>query len=256
MLFVIVAALAFSMLGCGGITPPPTPAAGLYVGTAQIQGVENTFQAIILPDGSLFASYNSDTQGFGTVVSGPMTVTDGNSSSTYASSVGIFTAGDLYPATGTFFATEQGLELEGTVSIPSENVTWTFGADVPAATAYTYNEPAQLSEIVGTWQAGDWTPGYNNGDNIARFGLQIDTSGAFSNTPQSPQSCNYNGSLTPDPSHNFYNVSVTYSGSCSAQTFTGTGVVTNSASPAGAKQLQVVLYYGEGFIVDYVPPAP
>jgi hypothetical protein len=230
----------------------------MYVGTAQIQGVQNTFQAIILPSGLLFATYNSATQGFGTVVSGPMTVTDGGSSSVYTSTVDIFGAGSgsLYGTTGTFFATYQGVELEGTVSIPSQNVTWTFGSEIPASTSYTYKTPAQLSEIVGTWQAGAWIPGYNRNDNIAEFGLQINTSGAFSNTPQSPQSCNYDGTLTPDPSHNFYNVSLSYSGSCPSATMTGAGVVTTSTSQAAAKQLQVVLDDGEGFIVNYVPPAP
>jgi hypothetical protein len=247
----IIAATAILMASCGGISTPPSPTQGLYVGTAEIGGVQNTFQAIILPNGLLYASYNSTTQGFGTVASGQITVAGGN----YTSNLNILTPGALYQTTGAMVANQQGTVLEGTVNVPTQNTAWSFGGSVPASTSYLYNTPAQLSAVAGAWQAGLWTTGYNRNDNVARSGLQVNGSGAFSNAQQSPQTCNYNGTFTPDATHNFYNVSLTYSGSCPSETMTGVGVVTITNTQTGAKQLQVVLNDGEGFIVNYVPPA-
>jgi hypothetical protein len=244
-------AIVVGTVGCGGISSSSSPAQGFYVGTAVIGGVQNVFDAILLPNGQLFALYDSATQGFGTF-NGQGATTDGNY---IISNLGILPPGAVFEGVGSLEGTQQGSELEGSVTIPAENLKWGFYAQPPASTSYIYNTPGQLTAVAGKWKAGLWTTSGNYGSgygtaSIGESGLQIDQTGSFS-SGQAPDTCNYSGSLTPDSAHNFYDVSVTYSGSCPTLQLIGVGVVTVSNPLTGTKQLQVVLNDGEGFVASY-----
>ncbi len=217
-----VAAIAASvslLVACGGggggtaSTPSPqiAKAEGVYAGTLISNGTTGVFSSVILEDDTIWAIYGVAGTGGSTIVQG-FVAASGTSTNGAYSATGKdygFTGGILNTtATATY---TPGVSITGTVSTGGS-----FSGTTANVTGYTYNTPAQVSSIVGSW-SGSSLFGNATSVNIAASGAYSGTSGA----------CAISGTLTPRASgKNIFNV--TY-----ANGVTGCGVPNLSAQGIG-----------------------
>jgi len=217
-------ALLLALAACGGgsgssnsnsnsttTTAQATPGAaqGVYSGTTS---ANYAFQGIVLPNDRLYAIYGTkSTSGFlvyGLMIGQGTSMSNGKFNGTYTD---YYYTGTVYP--GTLAATYvAGASLGGSYS--ENGTTYNINATPMASTDFNYNTPASLSQIAGTWSgtALDATSGT----------FTVNANGSFSG---SVQGCSITGSLTPDTTKNFFNVTMTFGPSpCASASQTATGI--------------------------------
>jgi len=212
------------------IPAPVLRVEGAYFGTlGASDGGRSAFQLLVLPEGDFFAIYG-DTSATGLAVRGYI---HGNQQTTG-------------PGAWTGSGQEFGIESPGDVELkatyaPDAGVAGTMvGADgyvarfngtaIPTST-FDYNRPAQLSSIVGTWAMA--TP-YDQ-----RATLAIGKDSALTGTVDG---CSFSGKATPLPSHNVFNVAMTFGGEpCVLVGQTARGIAMAHQLPDGRQQLMVMV---------------
>ena len=185
-------------------------AQGAYFGTAS-NG--ETFEAIILPNNTLYALYGTTTGNVFNVL-GLITGPGSSSNGSYSASITDYNyAGGVY--TGSVSASYvSGASINGTI-IDSGVGVLSFSGSVLPSSEYNFNAQASLSTIIGTWN-GALLGG------IAASATIVST-GTFSG---SSQGCSYSGNITPDSSGmNFFDFSLKYGASpCLLPNQTQTGI--------------------------------
>lgn len=237
-----IAASISILVGCGGggggggsdtaVAPAPAPviakAEGVYVGTLVSGSATGAFQGVVLEDDSVWGLYGVSGTGGSLLVQGfiAATGTSGNNSFSVTGKDYGFSGGvNNTTLTGSY---APGVSITGT-----SNFNASFNGTVAAATGYTYNTPAQLSALVGTW-SGSASP----------FGafttLSVSSSGSITGMSGS---CAISGTLTPRASgKNIFNA--TYSNGitgCAVPNLTATGIAIATTLSNGKQQLIVIL---------------
>lgn len=226
--FLLLILAATSLTGCGGNgsvggggTPPVTQGnpEGAYSGTTTSG---ETFEAIILPNGTFYGLYGK-TAGNTFTVDGMLTGIGSANNGTYTASVtDYYYSGATY--SGSVNATYVvGSSISGTVT-ESGNPNTTFSGKPIASSQYTFGTPALLSNITGTWT------GFLFED--AASVVTIGNNGAFTG---SSQGCTFSGSVTPDSSgSNFFDFSIKYGASpCLLPNQTQSGIAVDYLLPDG-----------------------
>lgn len=187
----------------------PSSFEGAYLGTTSNS---ETFEAIILPDNSLYGLYGT-TSGNTFSVAGLIRGSGSVSGGTYTGSITDYSpSGSMY--SGTFSATMGSSGITGTVQ-DSAVGTLTFTASSIPTAQYNFGTGASLSSITGTWN-GQLFGGVS-------ASVVVSSNGIFSG---STQGCSYSGTITPDASgKNYFDFSITYGGSpCLLANQTQTGI--------------------------------
>jgi hypothetical protein len=218
---ILAVSLAMTHCGGGGNTSTTNTLGSTTQSTAgQAQGVYSgststglTFESIVLPNDKMYALYGT--------TSGTTFFISGFISGQGVSNKGSFTASvnDYYytglTSSGSVTATYvPATSLNGTLAESGLNTTFT-GTAMPSA-QFNYNTPATVSQVAGTW-SGTFLDGTSGS-------VTITSAGAITG---SNSGCSFSGTLSPDASKNFYNLSVTFgTTNCllPAQTVTGIGV--------------------------------
>ncbi|MDR3763804.1 MAG: hypothetical protein P4M01_06875 [Acidobacteriota bacterium] len=231
-------------VNCGGVSRAQITTQGLYIGAASIAGTQNSFSALVLPNGKLYAIYDSSNSGVGSLF-GQGVVNSGNYE---VDNLLILYSGKKY--TGSLTGNQQGSEFEGSVNSPSQDISWSFYGNTPSSTQYVFNTPAALTAVGGSWSAVARTAIQYYGSSLAEDGLAVSADGEFEGPQASPGGCSYAGTFTPDATYNYYDVALAYSGSCPTFQVSGVGVVTVPTASTGVKVLTVILDDGEAFTVS------
>jgi hypothetical protein len=184
--------------GGGGGGTPSAQAQGAYFGTAS-NG--DSFEAIILPNNTLYSLYGTTTGNVFNVM-GLITGPGNSSNGSYSASItDYYSSGQTY-AGSVSASYVAGSSISGKVNDSGVGTLSFNGTPLPTS-EYNYNTQASLSNITGSWSG-------------ALFGgvaatVNITSNGTFSG---SGQGCSYNGSITADSSvKNFFDFSLTYGGS-------------------------------------------
>lgn len=233
--------ISIALASCGGggsSAPDAQPASvgtntdivpvGAYSGTLN-GSASPAFQMYVLDDGTFWSPYgvsNANSfqvrgfaQGAGVFRNGSFTSTDEKDFR--------FSPPDPGVVSGTYTTAHA---ISGTVTYPDAVVT--FSGDTIAASTYTYDTPALLSAI-----AGSWTISMLNGESA---NISISNTGMIGGV--SASGCNFTGSATPSTSgKNIFNVSLAFGLSpcvLPSQNVKGIGVLTALAS--GQHQLIIM----------------
>lgn len=227
LLFVTLAAL--SLLGCGGGGGGDTPAAtsptttiasttspeGVYGGTLT-GSTSSNFQLLMLENGEFWTVYGTSTasaflvNGF---VQGSGTTNTSNSTFTSANAKDFgFIPGIAGTISATYDATAK--TIAGTFTAAGGTVTLNGGPI--AGSLYSYNTPAALSNIIGTWSTTSTT-----GENVA---INVTAGGTFSAVGGS--GCTFSGTVVPRASgKNVFDTTMTFGPApCSLAGQTATGI--------------------------------
>jgi hypothetical protein len=200
-------ALAAVLAACGGgggaetTSAPVTPTAamaGLYFGSTTAAG--GTFDALILANGRMYAMQGAN-GGINNVFFGNGTLSPTGYASTSGATLSTLSALTV-AASSTLSGTPQ-LVITGTMS--SANVSATFTASYRSA----FETPAALASVVGRY--GGQFSGLGPGDGFL-LTLEVDADGNLSGTTGS--GCVHTGKLTPDPTVNVYEATVTLGSGC------------------------------------------
>lgn len=190
----------------------PGQAQGVYTGT--LSNGDN-FEALVTPADAVYAVYGSVS---GTVftIDGLITGDGSENNTTYTATVndfnytGVVTSGSI---SGTF---SPGVSISGTITEGSNAIT--FSGAFPPTSDYNYNTAPSTSTLANPW--------FGNLLDGETANLVIDSSGNLTGTTSA--GCSLSGSVTPDSSgKNFFDATVTTSGSCSTagQSFTGVAIL-------------------------------
>jgi hypothetical protein len=201
--FVIV----FSVAGCGGnngtsansrTSATTGQAQGVYLGYTS---TGDTFESIALPNDKYYALYGT-TIGNVFTIKGMITGQGASESGQFLAPVSdYYYTGTTY--SGSLKATySPGVSINGTVS-ETGNISSTFTGNALPASSFSYNTPASLSDITGTWNGNLF------GNSPAT--VSVTSSGIVSGFSGG---CAFSGTVVPDPSNkNFFDISLTYGGS-------------------------------------------
>ncbi len=236
----IALSLALLLTGCGGMRapePPPHDAAqGVY-----FSGLHNPLvTAIVMPDGRFYAPFVS----LGYHWSG-MAVGHGSSSfNTFTGSYQHIGDPNLY--SGTINATfDPGSSFNATLSENGNDLS-VYGIVFPPE-LYTFDTPASMPTIVRHYIGG--VIGSHCGDLIV-----VSPDGTItgtSNNYDTELACDFSGTFSPDPNHNFFTVTLTFSpGTGPLQGQTATGILVFYPYP--------VLFVGASNIPEFaiILPSP
>ena len=210
------------LTGCGGGgdgTPAQTgpTAEGVYGGTISGGTAKNAFRAVVLENGDLWTLYGTSTAGTLAVaglVQGSGSSTNGSYTTSNAKDFG-FSPALSASITATYTSVPT---ISGSLTVGNTNATFSGGA-IPGST-YTYNTPAVLSDVVGSWTL-------TSTDGTTGISLVIASDGTFTASPPAPTACVITGTVLPRPSgKNVFNTTSTFGAGCGGQTSTtGIGVV-------------------------------
>lgn len=227
----LIAATALTACGGGGgdssASTGPT-AEGVYGGTLT-GSTSNAFNLLVLENGEFWAMYGTNTsntlyvRGF---VQGSGTSSNGVFSSTNAKDFG-FTPALAGTVNATYNATTPS--ISGTVASSQGSVG--FSGGTIAGSLYTYNTPASLSTISGSWSLTSLT-----GEGIS---LSVATNGAF--TATSSGGCSMSGTVAPRASgKNVFNLSLTFGAApCALSGQTASGIAVAYPLSSGGTQLVI-----------------
>ncbi len=208
--------------GTGVAQAASTKAEGIYAGTTS---TGYSFDSIFLEDDTFWTVYGVPTASGGLTVYGfdQGSGTSANGSYTALNAKDFFHTGVV--STGNLTATY----------VPNQSISGSFGTGTfsgtkPVTTAYSYGNPAQLVDIVGTWTG--------NLLDSSVASITIAANGAFTGTNVG---CSFSGTITPRASgKSVFNVSLTFGGApcaLSGQTVGGIGLWVN----VGASSKQLVI---------------
>ena len=220
------------LFACGGgggdsssSTPANVSAAGVWQGISS-SGYVNDL--IVLPDNRFYNIYGVGTVGGGLAVVG----FDYGTATTSGSSLsGPFTE---YVSDGKAYAGSMAATVVANTSITgtssyANGIKGTF-AFYPLG-QYAYNTPAVLSSITGQWSGTLLT-----GPSAT---ILVSTAGAIAGTSSG---CVFSGTVSPDPSVNYFNVSLTFgAGSCALPGQTVTGIALNYKTNVATTQLVIAV---------------
>jgi len=224
--------IPFFLFACGGGGGDSSSSATTNVSAAGTwQGIASSGYVgdlIVLPDNRFYNIYGVGTVGGGLVVAG---FDYGSGSISGSNLSGPFTEysynGNAY--TGSITANVvANTSIIGSSSYANGNKgTYSF---YPLS-QYTYNTPAVLSTITGSWSGTLLT-----GPSAT---ILISSAGAIAGTSSG---CVFSGTVSPDPSVNYFNVSITFgSGGCALPGQTVSGIAINYKTNVGTTQLVVAL---------------
>jgi hypothetical protein len=223
---------SFSNLGDIQITKAITSPEGVYSGTTS---KSSSFEAIILPDSSVWALYGTTSNNV-FLVEGVLQGTGSYSGTNYTANG--WDSYYMYPnyvyafsATATFVP---GQSINGTLVDASASGTSSFSATTVPTSSFNYDATPKLSDISGFWS------GALLGGVAADATIQQD--GTFSGTSQG---CSFTGTIAPDSSgHNLFDVTIKYgAGNCSLPGVTQTGIAVDYLlSDAKTQQLVAAVH--------------
>jgi hypothetical protein len=216
----IFCAVSLMLVGCGtGYSGSGGGAGGGGNYAGQAQGVYSgttssgfSFSTIVLPNDKFYAIYGT-VSGNTLLLSGLVTGQGTSGNGTYTASVTDFT----HPGTissGSVSATfVAATSLNGSLTESGNAITFTGTAE--PASSFTYNTPASLSAITGTW-TGTLLDGMTTT-------ATINSNGSVSG---SSSGCSFSGTVAADSSNkNFFDASITFGPSpCSLPNQTATGI--------------------------------
>jgi hypothetical protein len=190
------------------------PSNGLYFGTATDGGTASHVAVLLTDAGYWVWQYGTNDVTAGAV--GSDTNSDGM----------LFTV-QAYASTPSLEAT----------AAPGQSINGTLGDDAgltafQATYATAYGTPASLSSVVGAWSSQVYSGSYGDEAEV----ITITSTGSL--TMNNPLGCIATGTITPDPTYGFYELTATFSGGdCIAGSQALTGVAVVDTSNAGAPQL-------------------
>ena len=242
-----VAALTLSACGGGGggngggngapLEAGPT-AEGVYTGTLTSNGVgnSNAFELVVLEDGSYWALYGQqvanvlEVAGF---VQGAGTSNNGSYTSSTGADFG-FDPAKAITLSATYTATPT---VAGTISYGG-GVTATFSGGAPTGTLYSYDAPASLGNVSGTWPVS-----LTDGETAS---VTVSPSGALAGL--SSGGCQFTGTVKPRASgKNVFDVSIVFGTSfCVLAGQTTTGIAIEYGLEAGGNELDVAVINSGG----------
>ena len=224
--------LALFLVACGGggggsssSAPANVSASGVWQGIASSGYIGDL---IVLPDNRFYNIYGVGTVGGGLAVVG---FDYGTATSSGSSLSGPFTE---YVSDGKAYAGSMAATVVANTSITGSSSyangnKGTF-AFYPLG-LFTYNTPAVLSAITGQWSGTLLT-----GPSAI---ILVSTAGAIAGTSSG---CVFNGTVSPDPSVNYFNVSITFgAGSCALPGQTVSGIALNYKTNVGTTQLIIAV---------------
>lgn len=204
-------------------------AEGAWSGT---NSVGNTFDMLLLEDGSLYQVYGSSSStGAFTALGfsqGSYTINGSTLSAQFSQYNYVGAKLD-----GTLSATVvSGTSITGVATSAAGTSTVNFSAQ-PSSTlypGYNYNKPAAISDVSGPWTAGYLL------DQTSAFVFNVDAMGMLSGTDLG---CSFTGTLVPRSSgKNVFNVSVVFGQApCAAPGDTASGVAISYITSSGKRQL-------------------
>lgn len=196
------AAAPSNTTGNPSATPSGTQAAtleGVYAG--QVGGLRARFVVLENNETHVFAGTEDATGAFTPTgwSYGTSTVNGSSFTSTLQDST----------ITGSF----DGVNASGTINVANPPLSAPLAVSKSAVSGYTYNQPASLADITGTWQRTTGT---------AAPTFTISPTGTFSG---SSADCTFSVALTPRPSgKNIFNVSIVGGGTCAGASASGLGL--------------------------------
>ena len=195
--------------GSGGGGNYAGQAQGVYSGTTSSG---HTFSTIVLPTDKFYAIYGT-VSGNTLLLSGLATGQGTSGNGTYTASVTDFTYTGAISSGSVSATYVAATSLNGSLTESGNAITFT-GTSEPAS-SFTYNTPASLSAITGTW-TGTLLDGMTTT-------VTINSNGGVSG---SSSGCSFSGTVAPDSSNkNFFDVSLTFGPSpCSLPNQTATGI--------------------------------
>ena len=242
----MVAASALAVLGligCGGggggaaSSSTPGEAQGVYSGSFSSSTFPTgKFSTLVLDNDELWTIYGQEG------VNGELLVY-GLIQGQGVSSGGTFTAGSLKDffydgtsATGSLTARYQaGSTFNGAVSANGQSVSFSGVVPTVGSTNYSYNTPAVLSSIAGSWSATNMYGGISS--------FTISSTGTFAGTNQN--GCGFSGAVTPrSTGKNVFDVTSTNNTSTACGVASGLvfrGIAVSSLLGNGQRQLIVAL---------------
>ena len=223
----------------GGSTAPtatatPGQAQGFYAGNFVFSGTPRQFQLAILENDEYWALYGLANAGGGLTVfgfiQGQGTTTNGTFTSSNLRDFGVTPA-----AAGSLSATYQtGISVSGTVT--ANGTPASFAANTSASDIATYNTPANLADITGSWVGTAL-------DGVTTFNLSIGATGAISGS--SAAGCTVSGTMASRASgKNVFDVHLTTAASAACGTAagqSGNGIGASSLLSNGKRQLLIAL---------------
>jgi len=217
-------AIPLMLIACGGggngASGPVNTAGqaqGVYSGTAS-SGF--SLDTIVLPSDRFYALYGT-INGTALTIDGMISGQGLSNNGAYTATVTDFNASGAVLTGSVMASYTAGTSLNGTLSENGTTITFT-GASLPAA-FFNFNTPASLSDVTGTW-TGTLLDG-------SAATVTINTNGTFSG---SNLGCSLSGTVTPDSSRNFFNVSLTFGASpCLLPNQTESGIAIDSLLPGG-----------------------
>ena len=211
----------------GPATPAAALAEGLYTGTITGSPTSTQFEMLALENAEVWALYGNMSgstfvvKGF---VQGPTSRNGTSFSSTSVKDFGFNPA-----VSGSTTGTITTASVSGTMS--SNGAAMSFSGSAPATSGFTYNTPAVLGQITGTWSL--------TGLDGTLATVNITSSGNFTGNNAG---CSISGTVTPRPSgKNVFNVTVTSGPSpCLAPGGVYNGIAVSYVIPSsGARQMVV-----------------
>jgi hypothetical protein len=208
------------------VTPPAPPApaatptlAGLYFGTTTAAG--GTFDALILASGRMYGMQGAN-GGINNVFFGNGTVAANGYASTTGSTLS--TSSGLTTAASSTLTGTPTTGITGTITSAAVSASFTSGY------RSTFETPASLAGVTGSY--GGQFAGLGPGDGFL-LTLAIDAAGNLSGTTGS--GCGHTGKLTPDPTVNVFEATVTLGSGCRKRgTLTGHAIYQPAAGSVPA----------------------
>jgi hypothetical protein len=199
---VVLLLLNALIVGCGGsgegIGVPGPSAEGVYAGTLT-GGASTAFQAVVLENDALWIVFGTQiAAGFlpSGFALGPGTSRNGSYT---ASSLVAFGAAAPLPATANATYSAADATFTGTIASAASTATLTSGSF--PSTSYTYQTPAALAVLAGSWVLTN-----ESGEPIGMF---VAIGGSFE--ASTAAGCNFSGTFTPRASgKNIYDVSMSF----------------------------------------------
>jgi hypothetical protein len=174
----------------------------------------------VLPNDKFYALYGA-INGTVFVVKGMITGQGASNNGTYTASVTDFNSIGATSSGSVTASYVAGSSLNGTVNENGTMLTFT-GTSLPTF-FFNFNTPASLSAITGMW-TGTLLDG-------TAATITINADGTFSG---SNSGCLLSGTITPDASKNFFNVTLTFGGNpCLLPNQTESGIAIDSLLPNG-----------------------
>jgi hypothetical protein len=158
------------------------------------------WDVIILPDDRFYGVYGYNYGDYFDIYGMFVGQGSSNNGSYTASVTDYFYAGDTYPASITA-SYVGGTSISGTY-VESGIGTFDFWGSAMPSSLFDFNTPANLSHVTGLWT------GVLFDGSIAT--VTVYSNGTFTG---SDSGCSYSGTISPDPTKNFFNVSLTFGGS-------------------------------------------